>query len=80
MKKVEQPDTKGSMRLMRIKTVCKGVVVCNSVLPLTYVKDEGVAESVVSIVTSVDQELCVREHSAAVPAGTHTKTHKILKT
>ena len=47
----------------------------NRELPLTYVKDEGVAEGVVSIVTSVDQELRVGEHSAAVPAATHTHTH-----
>lgn len=48
---------------------------CDCELPLTCVKDEGVAESIVSIVTSVDQELCVWEHSAAVPAG--TQTHKL---
>lgn len=54
------------------------VCVCNCELPLTNIKDEGVAESVVSVVTSVDQELCVWEHSAAVPAVTHK--HKLNHT
>lgn len=35
---------------------------------LTNIKDEGVAERVVSVVTSVDQELCVGDDCAAVPA------------
>lgn len=44
---------------------------------LTDVKDEGVAESVVSVVTSVDQELCVGDHRAAVPAvGSQNKSLK----
>ena len=34
-------------------------LVCDCELPLTGVKDEDVAESIVSIVTSVDQEPCV---------------------
>lgn len=33
--------------------------ITGSTAPLTYIKDEGVAESVVSVVTSVDQKLCV---------------------
>lgn len=35
---------------------------------LTDIKDEGVAESVVSVVAPVDQELRVGDHRAAVPA------------
>lgn len=40
---------------------------------LTNVEDEGVAESIVPIVATVDQELCVCEDSAAVPAVAHKR-------
>lgn len=46
---------------------------------LTDVKDEGVAESVVSVVTSVDQELCVGDHRAAVPAAGSQNKSSYLK-
>lgn len=45
--------------------------VVNWKLFLTDIKDESVTESIVPIVATVDQELCIREHSAAVPAGAH---------
>ena len=45
-------------KLYKQTEVCTKLA-CDCELPLTCVKDEGVAESVVSIVTSVDQELCV---------------------
>lgn len=43
---------------------------------LTYVKDEGVTERIVSVVTSMDQKLCVWKDSIAVPTGEciHTET------
>lgn len=44
---------------------------CSFVLFLTDIEDEGVAESIVPIVATVDQELCVCEDGAAVPAVTH---------
>lgn len=36
---------------------------------LTDIEDKGVVESIVPVVATVDQELCVCEHAAAVPAG-----------
>lgn len=35
---------------------------------LTDIENEGVAESIVPVVAAVDQELCVCEDGAAVPA------------
>lgn len=38
---------------------------------LTDIKDEGVAESIVPIVATMDQELCVCEDGTSVPAVAH---------
>lgn len=45
-------------------------------LYLTDIKDESVAESVVPVVTTVDQELCVWEDGTAVPAATQIHSIK----
>lgn len=37
---------------------------------LTCIEDEGVTESVVAIVTTVDQKLGVRQHGTAMPTAT----------
>lgn len=47
------------------------IVTCLCQCFRTNVEDEGVTESIVPIVATVDQELCVREDSAAVPAVAH---------
>lgn len=63
---------KKGFRTEKQHCVCVCVIGSNYKRWLTDVKDEGVTESVVSVVTSMDQKLCVWEHSAAMPAETQT--------
>lgn len=56
-----------SLRLAVKKHDCV-VTFCSRSVFLTDIEDEGVTESVVPVVATVDQELCIREDGAAVPA------------
>lgn len=58
----------GSGRFEQYSQECDCVVFLLVSVFLTDIEDEGVAESIVPVVAAVDQELCVREDGAAVPA------------